>query len=49
MILRCLVLIVAAMIFPDCKIENSFLYFPNSSVPSEESLQAGNIKAWQSS
>ena len=49
MILRFLVLIVAAMTFPGCKIENYFLYFPNSSVPSEESLKACNINPWPSS
>ena len=49
MILRSFLLIVAAMIFSGCKIQNSFLYFPSLSAPSEESLQAGHIKAWQSS
>jgi len=42
-------LLVAAMIFSDCNIQNNFLYFPDSTAPSEETLKASNLKPWPSS
>jgi pimeloyl-ACP methyl ester carboxylesterase len=42
-------LLVAAMIFSGCNIQNNFLYFPDSTAPSEETLKAANIKPWPSS
>jgi pimeloyl-ACP methyl ester carboxylesterase len=42
-------LAVTAMIFSGCNIQNNFLYFPDSTAPSEETLKAANIKPWPSS
>ena len=42
-------LLVAAMIFSGCNIQNNFLYFPDSTAPSEETLKAANLKPWPSS
>jgi alpha-beta hydrolase superfamily lysophospholipase len=42
-------LVMTAMIFSGCNIQNNFLYFPDSTAPSEETLKAANIKPWPSS
>jgi uncharacterized protein len=47
--LRSFVLLVAALIFPGCNIQDNFLYFPDSSVPNEEFLRTQNIGPWPSS
>ena len=49
MIVRLFLLILAAMIFPGCNIQNNYLYFPSSYVPSEETLKAGHINPWPTS
>ncbi len=49
MILRPLLLIAAGMILSSCNIQNWFLYYPNSSAPSDESLKVNHLKLWQSS
>ena len=37
------------MILSGCNLQNKLLYYPGSSVPSEESLKADNLRRWQSS
>ncbi len=49
MIVRLFLLILAVMIFPGCNIQNNYLYFPSSYVPSEETLKAGHINPWPTS
>jgi uncharacterized protein len=39
-------LMMAAMMFSACNIQNRLLYFPDSSVPSEEALRLGRIAYW---
>ena len=46
MIARLLLLIWVAVIMPGCNIQNNYLYFPSSYVPSEETLNAGQITFW---
>ena len=46
---KLLIRLVAAMILSGCNIQNKVLYYPSSSVPSEESLKAEGIKPWPSS
>jgi hypothetical protein len=48
MILRLITIVMAAMIFSGCNIQDSLLYYPSSSAPSEVSLKADKIKPWQS-
>ena len=49
MILNSFVLVVAAIMFSGCIIQNWFLYYPSSSTPSEESLRANGLSPWPSS
>jgi pimeloyl-ACP methyl ester carboxylesterase len=49
MIMRLFLLITVAALFSGCNIQNDFLYFPDSSRPSEESLKANHLKSWQAS
>jgi hypothetical protein len=49
MILAISLLILAALILLGCDIQNKLVYYPNSSVPSEESLRANSINPWPSS
>ncbi len=46
---ECLLLLLAALTLPSCNIQNTFLYFPDSSVPSEAFLKEHNISPWPSS
>jgi alpha-beta hydrolase superfamily lysophospholipase len=48
-ILALFLLILAALILWGCDIQNKLLYYPDSSVPSEESLRANRIDPWPSS
>jgi alpha-beta hydrolase superfamily lysophospholipase len=41
--------ILAGLILLGCDIQNKLLYYPDSSVPSEESLRANRINPWPSS
>ena len=43
---RSFVLILTALIFPGCSIQNSLLYFPDSSVPDEKILKTHGIGPW---
>jgi pimeloyl-ACP methyl ester carboxylesterase len=47
MIMRLFFLIAVGALFGGCNIQNDFLYFPDSSRPSEESLKANHLKLWQ--
>ena len=49
MILKLLVLVVIAIMFSGCIIQNLFLYYPSSSTPSEESLKTAGLRPWPSS
>jgi pimeloyl-ACP methyl ester carboxylesterase len=49
MTLKTLLLRVATGILSGLNIQYRLLYYPSSSIPSEESLKAVNIKPWQSS
>jgi pimeloyl-ACP methyl ester carboxylesterase len=49
MILSLFLLILAALILFGCDIQNKLVYYPDSSVPSEESLRANSINPWPSS
>lgn len=49
MIVRLFLLILAAMIFQGCNIQNNYLYFPSSYVPSKETLKASHINPWPTS
>lgn len=42
-------LVLAALILWRCNIQNKLIYYPNSSLPSEESLRANNLNYWPSS
>ncbi len=44
-----LLILLAALILLGCDIQNKLVYYPNSSVPSEESLRANSINPWPSS
>jgi hypothetical protein len=44
-----ILVILAALILLGCDIQNKLVYYPNSSVPSEESLRANGINPWPSS
>ena len=44
-----ILVILAAVILLGCDIQNKLVYYPNSSVPSEESLRANGINPWPSS
>jgi len=44
-----LLLLVTAMIFSGCSFQNNFFYFPDLTVPSEEALEAANLRPWPSS
>lgn len=46
MIVRFFLMTVATMIFSGCNLQNSFLYFPNSSLPTAEALKAAHLKPW---
>ena len=48
-ILAISLLILAGLILLGCNIQNKLLYYPDSSVPSEESLRANSIIPWPSS
>jgi alpha-beta hydrolase superfamily lysophospholipase len=48
-ILGLFILILAALILLGCDIQKKLLYYPNSSVPSEESLRTNSINPWPSS
>jgi pimeloyl-ACP methyl ester carboxylesterase len=48
-ILSLFLLILAALILLSCDIQNKLVYYPDSSVPSEESLRANSINPWPSS
>lgn len=41
-------LVVTAMLFSGCDIQNRLLYFPYSSAPSKESLESARLKPWPS-
>jgi len=43
-----LILILLAMAFSGCNLQNSLLYYPDSSVPSDQELAANNIQFWPS-
>jgi hypothetical protein len=47
--IRSFLLLMTAMFFPGCNIQDSYLYYPSSSAPSEELLKAEQIKPWPSS
>jgi hypothetical protein len=47
MIMRLFLLVAVGALFSGCNIQNDFLYFPDSSRPSEESLKASHLKPWQ--
>ena len=49
MIMKLFVLVAVAVIFFGCNMEQGFLYFPDSSRPSEELLRANHLKLWQAS
>jgi len=49
LILSLFLLILAVLILLGCDIQNKLVYYPNSSVPSEESLRANSINPWPSS
>src|SRR4030042_2574826 len=42
-----LLFLIVAMFFGGCNMQNKFLYFPNSEVPSERMLASENMKLWQ--
>src|SRR4030066_321916 len=42
-----LLFLIAAMAFGGCNMQNKFLYFPSSEVPSERMLTSVNMKLWQ--
>src|SRR4030043_1458683 len=48
-LLSLFLLILAGLILLGCDIQNKLLYYPDSSVPSEESLKANSINPWPSS
>jgi alpha-beta hydrolase superfamily lysophospholipase len=48
-ILSLFLLILVILILLGCDIQNKLLYYPNSSVPSEESLRSNSINPWPSS
>jgi pimeloyl-ACP methyl ester carboxylesterase len=48
MFIKCFPLLAMAMMFSCCNIQNTFLYFPNSSMPSPEALKSANVKQWPS-
>ena len=47
MIMKLFLLIAVGAFFCGCNIQNDYLYFPNSSRPSEELLKANHLKPWQ--
>lgn len=49
MIMRLFILVAVGTLFTGCNIQNDFLYFPDSSRSSEESLKANHLKTWQAS
>jgi pimeloyl-ACP methyl ester carboxylesterase len=49
MIMRLFLLVAVGALFNGCNVEHKFLYFPDSSSPSEESLKANHLKSWQAS
>jgi hypothetical protein len=49
MVVRLFLLILAALFLSGCNIQNNYLYFPSSYVPSEETLKAGHINPWPTS
>jgi pimeloyl-ACP methyl ester carboxylesterase len=49
MIIKLVIPAVLVIILTGCNIQDKYLYHPSSSVPSEESLRAANLKRWQSS
>ena len=42
-------LTATALIVSGCNIQNSFLYFPTTTAPSEQALKAAHLKPWPSS
>jgi pimeloyl-ACP methyl ester carboxylesterase len=42
-----LLFLIAAMFFGGCNMQNKFLYFPSSEVPSERMLNSEKMKLWQ--
>jgi pimeloyl-ACP methyl ester carboxylesterase len=48
MLLKAFILTATVIIISGCDLQNKFLYYPDSSAPSEESLKADNIRRWQS-
>jgi uncharacterized protein len=49
MIMKLFLLIAVGAFFCGCNIQNDYLYFPDSSRPSEELLKANHLKLWQKS
>jgi pimeloyl-ACP methyl ester carboxylesterase len=49
MIVKLIIPAIAVIILTGCNIQDKYLYHPGSSVPSEESLRAANLKLWLSS
>jgi len=49
MIMRLLFFVAVAGSFFGCNVEHGFLYFPDSSRPSEELLRVNHLKLWQTS
>ena len=49
MIMRLFLLIAVGALLGGCNVEHNFLYFPDTSKPSEESLKANHLKVWQAS
>lgn len=43
-----IILILLAMAFSGCNLQDSLLYYPSSFVPSEEELAAANLQSWPS-
>ncbi|PIP06198.1 MAG: hypothetical protein COX51_09385 [Syntrophobacteraceae bacterium CG23_combo_of_CG06-09_8_20_14_all_50_8] len=43
-----LILLVSVMSFSGCNLQNSLLYYPESSMPSDQELAANNIQFWPS-